>query len=58
MQITPLTSSHVTLTESMIYIDRGDVPYAQIMVPRNTTCHYVSLLGGNGTYEREFCIEE
>ena len=58
MQIVPLTLPDVTLITSMTYIDRGDCPTARIYVSSGVTLHYVGLFDTDGSYTREFILEE
>lgn len=58
MHIVPLTLPEITLTTSATYIDRGDCPAVRIYVSSGVTLHYVGLFDTNGSYTREFILEE
>jgi len=58
MQIVPLTLPEIILTESATYIDRGDCSTVRIHVSSGVILHYVGLFDTNGSYTREFILEE
>lgn len=58
MQIVPLTSHEITLTESTTYIDRGVCPHVRIDVCAGVTLHYIGLFDSTGSYTREFILDE
>jgi hypothetical protein len=56
MQITPLTTSALTLTTDTILLDRGEVECVEITTAPGITLSYVFLGERDGKYERRFIL--
>jgi SUF system FeS cluster assembly, SufBD len=56
MQITPLTTSALTLTADTIILDRGEVECVEITTAPGITLSYVFLGERDGKYERRFIL--